>query len=138
MMESLVFFVLVAAILVIFLHDFGKLLKKLFAIPGVALFFPLLLVSYILVSFESFFLWLLLKIQIALIGTIAYIAAWLPFTLGADVLVSVVLLMVITFLPMLAIQEWNRRRMFQAIPNVWMFGMFIWIGMGMLLSLSLV
>ena len=138
MMESLVFFVLVAAILVIFLHDFGKLLKKLFAKPWFALFVPLLMVSYTLVTFESFFVWLLVKAQIYLISAVEFLASLLPFTIGASSTAAVILLMLVTFLPMGGIMIWNKRRMFQAVPNVWMVGLFTWLIVSTLLGLSLV
>jgi len=138
MLESLVLFVLVAAILVIFLHDFGKMLKKLFAIPGVALFLPLFLVSWVVVTFEQFFLWILLKIQIFLVASVSFLASLLPFTWGANMVAGVVLLMALTLLPMAAVHVWNKRRMFQAVPNVWLVGLFIWLALSMLLSLSLV
>lgn len=136
MMESLVFFVLMAAILVIFLDDFNKILKKLMAIRGFSLFVPLLLASWLVVSFETFLSWLLLRIQIVLLNIVS-LASFLPFPLEGQWVIAILLLLALTLLPMLGLTIWNERHRFRAISNVWLVGVLVWIFFSTLLCLGL-
>lgn len=127
MMESLVFFVLVAAILIIFLHDISGLIKKLLSLPGVAWLLPLVLATTALVTWEPFWRSAILEVQVHILAIIYFIESILPFTKGAQWVACYIVLISFSLLPMIAMYIWNKRRQFQQIHMIWGYGLIIFI-----------
>lgn len=92
---SIVFF---AAIILIFSQEFGRMLKKIFAIKGAKLFLPLIMASWLIELFEEDICWGLLWLSETLYGFINKIASFIPFTFGYYI-AQILSLIIVTSIP---------------------------------------
>lgn len=138
MIFTLALLVFISAITVAFSKEFGGLFKKFFAIPGVKLILPLLIMTLLVIHFEPWVLWALLYIKFTLHSSIDWLAALLPFETGAKIIASVLLMMGITILPVIAFNAWIKYKTYQNYHHDWLLSLFIWLLLSTLLSVSLV
>ncbi|KTD24496.1 MULTISPECIES: hypothetical protein [Legionella] len=102
--------VLLSSIVVFFSKEFGDLFKKIFAIPGMKLFLPLTLATALVVNYESWAYYGLIKFQDFWLGLTGILASWMPFHKGASSVAKILTLMILSFLPVIAIDYWIKRK----------------------------
>ena len=124
------------AILMFFSQEFANTFKKIMAIRGMKLFLPLILVTYLVLSFQAELVWALTKIQALLFTLIAFLAKLFPFNGLANVIASVLVLMALTFLPVLAIDFWIKRKTYHGFNQASLTSLFIWLFVALLLSVE--
>jgi hypothetical protein len=138
MMLTIAILVLVSSIFAFFADEFGRMFKKIYAVPGVKLLLPLLVASWLILFYEAFGLWLLLRTQKALYELTHLVAAVLPFESNALIFTHVLFLSCLGILPVLFFR-WKARRKtsYLATPKTYWLGLILWIIAAILLTVSL-
>ena len=137
MFSTLLLVVFCSAILVFFSREFGAFFKKIFAIPGVKLLLPLLLVTGLIVYFETWVLFGLLYLKIALHNLQAFIEAILPFKMGAESTASIIILFGLTLLPVYALNFHSKRKTYEAFKHSVMVSIIIWLLLAIIFSVNI-
>lgn len=136
MLLTLALVVLFCSIAVMFSQEIGNFFKKIFAIPGMKLLLPLIVVSLLVVYYEPWVFWGLLHIKTILHTMAATLANWLPFEAAALFLANVIILMGLSILPVLAINIWIKRKSFESFRYSFLTTTIIWIVVAVLLTVS--
>ncbi|MBA3537331.1 MAG: hypothetical protein H0T84_12115 [Tatlockia sp.] len=136
-MSTIALVVFACAIAVFFSKEFGNSIKKLMSIPGMKLLLPLFLVTFLLVYFEPEVLWCLTKLQAMILVLTQNIASILPFEKFANATAGLLVLMSLTFLPVLAINIWYKRKTYYPLPFAGLTITLIWIFVAVLLAMGL-
>ncbi|KTD61507.1 hypothetical protein [Legionella spiritensis] len=134
MLLTITLVLLGTSILVFFSQEFGKAAKKLFSYPGVTWCLPVFLASFLVVSYEHWVLWGLLKIKALLHLFVEWIVDILPFTTGEFLVAKLLVLMVLTILPVWALNIRSIRKTFKPYKHPYLLSALIWITVAMLLS----
>ena len=126
-----------ASIAAFFAQEFGRMFKKLFAIPGMKLLLPLILASWVIIVYEEWGLWLLLRTHIATHQLIHRLHALVPFEQGSLPFTKVIFLFLMATLPiwffeLAALRKGRRKR----IPRTYWIGWVLWVIAAILLTLS--
>lgn len=137
MIVTIALIVFLASIAAFFAQEFGRMFKKLFAIPGTKLLLPLLLASWLIVVYEEWGRWLLLRLQVALHSLVHRLHILVPFEKGSLPFAKVMYLFLIATLPiwfseLAALRKGRRKRQ---PPTYWV-GIVLWIIAAILLTLS--
>jgi len=122
------------AILVFFAQEFLGRFKKIFGLPGVTLFAPLVLASSVILVYEFWEPWLFLRVKIILNSIPEAIAHILPFGSFSIYLAKIIYLSCMASLPIWMAYYKSRakgNRKANAVP-FWM-GLFLWVFLAMLL-----
>ena len=100
MMSTIALIIIPSAIVLIFAQDIARLIKKVFAIPGVKLFFPLIFFSYIVDSYQQWEHYYLSYLHVVVHNSLIGMAGLLPFhqTIFIDVM-SIAFLWCVLFSP---------------------------------------
>ncbi|WP_419419159.1 hypothetical protein ACNVED_11525 [Legionella sp. D16C41] len=126
-MLAIVGIIVLAAIFVFFSAEFGRMIKKIMAIRGVALFLPLTLVSWIVASYEPWILWTLLYVKIGFHMAVFGIVSIIPFPIGRESLATFILIYSLTLIP-LAIIYWRKKKYpVYYKSNQWIITAAIWL-----------
>ena len=136
-MLSLLYFVLGTAIFVVFIHDFRRLVAKLFELPGVKLLLPLFIVTSLIFFNEPTVFWILLQMQIALLTGVSYLTDLIPLKEGAQRVAYVIALLFLTLLPEFIMDFWERKQVIKQFSNTRIVSVFIWIIASIFFVLSL-
>lgn len=128
--------VLLSSIVVFFSKEFTDLFKKIVAIPGMKLLLPLLLATTLIVNFEPWIYMLLTHIQGFLRALSAKLTSWMPFQRGANYLANSLVLMSFTFLPVLSLQYWIKRKTYRSFSYIGLTITILWLFLAVLLSIS--
>lgn len=135
MLFSLALIVLCTSTVVFFADEFASLIKKISHIPGVKLFVPLLLVSWLIEIYEDWLLWLLLQCKEGLHYLLHYTVDELFSNKQIIAWVHVALLYLFATLPAWILLLWSKLR---NMPKPWSYtywaGSFIWLIVSVLLS----
>ncbi|WED42339.1 hypothetical protein [Legionella cardiaca] len=123
------------AIVVLFSREFGNFFKKMFAIRGMKLFLPLILVSTLVVYYEYWISVGLLNIKWVLHRVASMIADWLPFT-GALLVANILVLMLVSVLPVAFANFLNKRRHYEPLRYAFVISMVLWLLTAILLTVS--
>ncbi|WP_028388279.1 hypothetical protein [Legionella fairfieldensis] len=119
--------VLTCSIIVFFSQEFVNFFKKLFAIPGMTLFLPLLLITALLVYYEPWFSWILSIIQTIFDKLVVAIANVLSFHRGVKYVASVLVLWSLSVLPVWIIDVWYKRKTYHAFSYSYLISTVIWL-----------
>lgn len=82
MLLTLALLVLLSSILVFFSEEFGKAIKKLFAIKGAKLIIPLFAASWLIYSYNFWVLWGIFYLREILHNVLNFLVQILPFQKG--------------------------------------------------------
>ncbi len=137
MIVTLAIVVFCTSIAAFFAQEFGRVFKKMFAIPGVKLVVPLVMASWCIEIYEEWGLWLLLRIQGWLHQFVHQLHALIPFEQGSLPFTKIVYLFFVASLPIWIFQlanvrKWHRKRP----PHTYWTGLVLWIIAAILLTLS--
>ncbi len=127
MLLTLALVVLLSSILVFFSEEFIKLFKKLFAIKGAKLLIPMFAASWLIYTFNFWFLWAIFYAREMLHETLNFLVQIMPFQRGA---VPVVLIFMLTFLsvvPVLILDIVSRRKTYKGYKHPYVTSGVIWI-----------
>lgn len=128
--------VIVAAIVVFFSDEFARLFKKIAAIPGVKLFVPLIFASWVVERFDTWLVWMLLKLKQWMHGLIYALARWLPIEKGALSTAHVLNLFLVTVLPLLILHfSALRKPRYELWPYTYHLVITIWLVLVILLTI---
>jgi hypothetical protein len=137
MFSTLLVVVFGSAIFIFFSKEFGQFFKKIVAIPGVKLLLPLIVVTGLIVYFETLVLFALLYLKIALQNLVMLIEAILPFKTGAQSLVSIIILFGFTMLPIYALNYWSKRKTYEVFQHSLLLSIVIWLLLAIIFSVNL-
>ena len=137
MLVTIAIIVFLASIASFFSQEFTRLFKKIFAIPGVKLILPLFLASFIIIFYEEFGQWLLVRFQIFLHKVVVKLDMILPFKTGFISLGRIISLFIIASVP-IWIAEWSAiRKKYQAPHSgTYWLGFVLWIVAAILLTVA--
>ncbi|WP_131782347.1 hypothetical protein [Legionella gresilensis] len=119
--------ILGSAILVFFSAEFGNMIKKIMAIPGVKLLLPLTLVSWFIISSEAWILWGLLFVKIGLHTAVSWLAKIMPFPGWKERLATFFVIYLITLIPLSIIYWRKKKRPFFYKSSYWIITALIWV-----------
>ncbi|KTD32990.1 hypothetical protein Lnau_2638 [Legionella nautarum] len=128
--------VLLSSIVVFFSKEFSDLFKKIFAIAGMKLLLPLLLVTALIVNFEPWIYMLLTHIQGFLWALSTKLASWMPFQRGANYVANILVLMAFSFLPVMGLQYWVKRKSYHSFPYEGLTITVLWLFFAVLLTIA--
>lgn len=109
-MLSLIAIICFFTICIMFAKEFGNMFKKILKVPGLKLLLPLGLLTILWVAYEPYVLTALLYTKWALVTAINWLASWLPFSVGALVLVATPILLLICLLPSYLLNRLSLKR----------------------------
>ncbi|KTC86035.1 MULTISPECIES: hypothetical protein [Legionella] len=135
-MLTIALVVLASSIVVFFAKEFSDFFKKVFAIPGMTLILPLLLVTALIVNFENWVYLGLAHIQTFLLSLSTKLASWMPFRLGANYVANILVLMGFSFLPVLGLQYWVKRKSYHSFPYTGLTITVLWLFFAVLLAID--
>lgn len=122
------------AIVVFFAQEFLDGLKKIFKIPGVKLFLPLLLASSLIELYEPWEGWLLFRIKILFNYLPAGIAYFLPFGKMSGYIGKIIYLFILGCLPLwIAAFRSRSKRHIKSSLAPFFFSLFVWLFLAILL-----
>lgn len=121
------------AIAVFFSKEFGNSIKKILAIPGMLLLLPLALVSFLLVYFHLYLLWTLTKFQSLLLDFIQSLASLFSYQNLGYAGIMLLVLMSLSFLPVLGLNFWYKRKTFYPFPYAGLTMTLLWLFFAILL-----
>ena len=133
-MLTIALVVLICSIVVMFSAEFGDFFKKIFSIPGMKLFLPLIFVTILVGYYEPWLLIGLIEVQRILVEVSEKLASWLPFQTGAVSTARVLLLMLLSLLPVFVLNLWLKRRTFHGFQYSYLTTTLIWLLVSVLLS----
>jgi len=128
--------VLICSITVMFSQEFGRLFKKIFAIPGMKLILPLAVLTTLIVNYEDWVLWSLIKSQNFLLDLTILLANGMPFDTGAASIANILVLIALTLLPVFAFNVWYQRKNYHLFPYSYLVSTVIWLFVAVLLTLT--
>lgn len=136
-MLTIALVVLICSIVVMFSSEFGDFFKKIFALPGMKLFLPLIFVTILVVYYESWFWIALTGVQRILVEVSEKLASWLPFQRGAVSTSRVLLLMILSLTPALVLDLWLKKRTFHGFQYSYLTTTLIWLLISVLLAIHM-
>lgn len=129
--------VLGTAIVVFFSQEFADAIKKFFSIPGMKLFIPLIIVSWVYERYEPWVLWCLLYIQKALHRLTHHVAGTLPFPNWAITHAKIVTLVVFAIAPIGLCYTLTRLKgLREPNPAGYLIGIILWMVAAILFVVS--
>ncbi|KTD67157.1 hypothetical protein Lste_3363 [Legionella steelei] len=127
MLLTLALVILFGAILVFFSEEFGKTIKKLFAIKGAKLIIPLFLVSWLIFSFDFWVLWAILYLRDMLHAVLNFLVQIMPFQKWAVQVVQVFMLTFLSVVPVLILNFISQKKTFKSYKHPYLTSGIIWI-----------
>lgn len=127
MLLTLALVVLFGAILVFFSEEFGKTIKKLFAIKGAKLIIPLFVVSWLIFSFDFWVLWAILYLRDMLHAVLNFLVQIMPFQKWAVQVVQVFMLTFLSVVPVLILNFISQKKTYKSYKHPYLTSGVIWI-----------
>ncbi|MBN9226889.1 MULTISPECIES: hypothetical protein [Legionella] len=127
MLLTLALVILFGAILVFFSEEFGKTIKKLFAIKGAKLIIPLFVVSWLIFSFDFWVLWAILYLRDMLHAVLNFLVQIMPFQKWAVQVVQVFMLTFLSVVPVLILNFISQKKTFKSYKHPYLTSGIIWI-----------
>ena len=127
MLVTMVLVILGSAILVSFSQEFALAFNKLFAIPGVKLLLPAILVTKLLIFAEPFVSLSLLAMRDFLDLISQGLAYFLPDNSMMRMGCQAVGLWVLAVLPVWLLEAWSWRKTFRSFPYNGILGTMLWL-----------
>lgn len=128
MVVTIALVVFLSSIVAFFAEEFGRMFKKIFAIPGAKLLLPLAFASWLIEVYEDWGLWLLVWFQALLNQALHKLSTFMPFERGSISLIQIIYLFLIGSLPIWifryrAIRKGSRKPQ----PFSYWLGLILWI-----------
>lgn len=139
-LNTIALLVLFAAVFVLFTAELQSFARKIISNNTCRFIFPLLFMSLLVLIFEEQVTYLLILIRISLYSVIYHLAKIIPFNTGQADFEKVLLLIVISFFPLLLARLLSENNFFQKykiaryVPNV---SAILWLICGLLLVMVL-
>lgn len=127
MLVTLALLVFFGSILVFFSEEFTKLFKKLFAIKGAKLFIPLFIASWLIYTFDFWFLWAVFYIRETLLYLLIFLTNIMPFKTGAESVALVIIISAVSVVPVFLLDIQARRKNFKPYKFPYVTSWIIWI-----------
>lgn len=127
MLLTLALVILVGSIFVFFADEFKRTFKRLFAIKGAKLFLPLVAASWLIYTFDDWFLWAVYYYLEVLQNTQSFFKDMMPAHAGLESLVLILLLTVISVAPVVLMDVISRRKTYLAYRYPYITSGIIWI-----------
>ena len=127
MLLTLALVILFGAILVFFSEEYGKTIKKLFAIKGAKLIIPLFVVSWLIFSFDFWVLWAILYLRDMLHAVLNFLVQIMPFQKWAVQVVQVFMLTFLSVVPVLILNFISQKKTFKSYKHPYLTSGIIWI-----------
>lgn len=134
---TLALVVLVAAIVVLFSQEFIQLFKKIFAIKGAKLVLPLLVISWLIYTFDYLVLLVIYYYSDALNSVITFLSNLLPFQTGAYPIVMILVLTTISVVPVIALEHYLWKKNYKHYQYPYLTSTLIWIASSIVLIMTL-
>lgn len=125
--------VIICSIVVFFSQEFSDFFKKIYAIPGVKLFAPLIFATVIVVYYSAWLFLGAMTLQRLLLELSHTLTRLLSFS-GAGYLVNCLLLICLTYLPVLAINYWVKRKSYLPFKHAYLVNTILWLIMVLLIT----
>lgn len=116
-----------SAIVIMFSQEFSNGFKWIFAIPGMALFLPLFVISYALLANQEFVFWLTSEAKTLLHKGITLLQACLPFQKGQYLLATASLISIVALMPHALIAYRKARRIHNTFHYAWFVSIVSWL-----------
>jgi hypothetical protein len=127
MLFTLTLVIFLSSILVFFSEEFIKSFKKIWSIKGVKLFLPLFAVSWIITTYEFWFLWGMFYVYEFFHDTLIFLVKIMPFKYGATSVALVILLTLLSVVPVLIIDFFTRKKTYTPYKYTYVTSAMIWI-----------
>lgn len=134
---GLALLLVVMAVIISFVDEFGALLKKIASIWSVRLFFPLIVVSSMIVQYEQAILTLLLKFRESLHAVVRLISLMIPFgSLQLRMsLAQMMVLFLMACVPLWCFWGYKRyRKLTELWPYAYLVGLVTWLSGAILMT----
>lgn len=135
-MLALILVVVLGTTVVLFSEEIIEMFKKIFAIPGLLLFIPLIMATFLFIYGELPILAVLLAIQKFLVKLISTIANSLPFGIFSTYIVSIFVIVILTCLPVFLLDLWLKKKKRNGFAYHYLTSTIIWIAICILFVLS--
>lgn len=116
---SLTVMILCTAIIVFFIDEFTSVYKKIIKIPGVKLFVPLIVISWLVTENLNSITLVILNIFTSLAMLSCLLASILPFSGFSLPVAQFIILSTFSILPGLAV-AWHLEKTFQSLQPAWL------------------
>ena len=137
-MVTLTLMIFISAIILFFSKEFKNMFKKLFAIPGMPLLLPLFFATLVVIDYETQILWGILILISALQSLVLTVSQWFSFGKISLTIVSILVLMIISLLPVFALEWWVRQRSYRAFHYGYIITAIIWLIVMIFLAVGLI
>lgn len=134
---SMIVLVFLGAIFVIFSDYFQEQIKKIFAIQGVALVLPLLLMTLLVVDVEPYLLIVLLYIKLGLTEAISFLCKTIPLKACNFFLMPATLILTLTLSPVLIIKKLKARKLIIPFDYGGIVALMLWLFFIILYAVSI-
>ncbi|MDR3443142.1 MAG: hypothetical protein P4L65_09005 [Legionella sp.] len=135
MLFTLAAVIFIASIVVFFSQEFIRTFKKMYAIKGVALFFPLIVASWLVYTFDYWVLWAAYYCRELLGQDVIYITRILPWNQWVEEAALIILLTAVSVLPVVLLNFWSIRKTHKPYPYPYFTSSVIWIICAVLLTI---
>ena len=137
MLVTIALVVFFASIASFFAPEFGRVFKKIFAIPGAKLLIPLVVASGFIVIYEEAGHWLLIRFQIMLHQWVIKLDTLIPFEAGSLSIARIISLFIIASLPIwIARGSAIRKKRLEPHTGTYWIGLVLWIIGAILLTVA--
>lgn len=116
MLLTLALVVIGASIAVFFSQEFMRTFKRIFALPGVKLFAPLIFASWLVYTFDHWVLWGVFYYRETLFACFHFFEDLLPIHAWTQPILLVLFIWGVTILPVLALDYYCRRKSHHGYP----------------------
>ena len=135
MLLTLAMLVFFASIFVFFSQEFIRTFKRIFEIPGAKLVIPLAIGSWLVLTFDYWFLWAIYYCREILQTLLTVLVHIMPFQQGAATIALIILLTVLSVFPVFVIDWIIRKRTYNAYRFPYLTSTLIWISSAVILLL---
>ena len=127
MLFTVALLILCSAIIIFFSQEFAAVFKKMFALPGVKILLPLLVLTQLLFSMESWTLFFLVGIHRFFNLLSQGLSSFLPANPLVFMASQIMSLWLLTVLPGWIFNAWSLRKTFKPFPHSVFLGVMLWL-----------
>lgn len=134
MLITLAFVILSSAFIVFFAQEIYLFFKKIFSLPGVAFFVPLILASWLVVHYKYWISWFLVWSNYSLHEVINQFTRYFPFAAWSIYVAEILILFLLICLPMwISHALVKSKRRYKPWPYAHVLGVSMWVVAAVLL-----
>ena len=124
---TIILLILTSAVLIFFAREFAEAFRTIFAVPGVKLVLPLILVTQLLFWIEPLFLFAIQSLCDFLLLLQQSLASFFPVSRITQFLTQAIVICLLTLLPVWVIDAWSLRRTFKPFPYKPILAAMLWL-----------